>query len=583
MFELLLISRQGATRSLRMKSGAYFVVLFLWCCFPTAVLSQIDGISRESLDSAGVEADQASSHCVVSENGALIAFRSRATNLVERDTNNVADVFYRDTDKNTTIRIENNSGTQGNGESGVLGSSGKPIGMSSDGNHVTFASAATNFDLSMTDTNQSVDIFLYNASDNTLTRRSLAFSVLEGSGDCFSPSVSDDASIIPFSSEASDFVSFDNNSVSDALFRDANGAGGSGETKLASLASGESSGNGESLEPVVSRDAKFIAFSSAATDLVTDDTNLFQDIFVFDVVAATVSRITVSGAGVEANGASSQPSISEDGRYVAFRSEATNLVENDTNGVADIFIHDRTLGSTKIVSLGRKGGPANGESFYPTVSDDGRFVSFLSKAKNLVQGDLNEVTDAFVRDISLAANFRLNLSSSGVESKLEVLDASISPDGKFACFSSADSTLVADDVNSVSDVFLVKLAGIVTPDTPIADPPEVSVEGNSVTIVMQKFSRASLKQTQTSPARSVLLEPARRRRLTIRYEVTAQGSDAIAEERRRKISKRNQITLKNLPPGSYTTGYKVRIKRGRTTVGETGTSPSAGFTVGSGG
>jgi hypothetical protein len=145
-----------------------------------------------------------------------------------------------------------------------------------------------------------------------------------------------------------------------------------------------------------------VAFESDATNLVGvgNDTNASADVFVHDLQTGTTTRVSVDSAGTEGDLGSSAPSISADGRYVAFQSDATNLVGvgNDTNGSTDIFVHDLQLGTTRRVGVGSTGGQGNGDSSSPSYSADGQYVAFGSLATNLVAGDTNGSPDVFIRE-----------------------------------------------------------------------------------------------------------------------------------------------------------------------------------------
>ena len=141
-----------------------------------------------------------------------------------------------------------------------------------------------------------------------------------------------------------------------------------------------------------------MAFVSNSSNLVAGDANGTYDIFVRDRQTGATERVSVSSNGTEANGFSSLPAISADGRYVAFQSSASNLVSGDTNAVDDIFIHDRQSGTTERVSVGAGGVQGNGPSEFPAISADGRCAAFASAATNLVAGDTNGASDVFVRD-----------------------------------------------------------------------------------------------------------------------------------------------------------------------------------------
>jgi Tol biopolymer transport system component len=145
--------------------------------------------------------------------------------------------------------------------------------------------------------------------------------------------------------------------------------------------------NGESQDEVISAGGRFVAFTSSASNLVAGDTNHSLDVFVRDRKAQVTRRVSVGPGGQQANGGSFSPAISADGRFVAFTSHASNLVPGDTNGADDVFVRDRKLQVTRRVSVGPGGQQANNNSYLPAVSADGRFVAFWSLAGNLVAGD----------------------------------------------------------------------------------------------------------------------------------------------------------------------------------------------------
>jgi hypothetical protein len=151
---------------------------------------------------------------------------------------------------------------------------------------------------------------------------------------------------------------------------------------------------------VLSADGRYVAFRSAASNLVAGDTNAVQDVFVRDRQAGTTTRVSLASDGTQADALSDEPAISADGRYVAFISEATNLVAGDTNALADVFRHDTQTGTTIRVSLSTSGVQADGRSDDPALNGDGRLVAWESEATNLVAGDTNAKQDIFVRDVA---------------------------------------------------------------------------------------------------------------------------------------------------------------------------------------
>ena len=160
-----------------------------------------------------------------------------------------------------------------------------------------------------------------------------------------------------------------------------------GNTTRVSVASDGTQSNNSSYNPSISANGRYVAFESEATNLVRGDTNNFRDIFVHDRQTGQTTRVSVASDGTQANGHSYDPSISADGRYVAFASLANNLVSGDTNDQQDIFVHDRQTGQTTRVSVASDGTQASGHSFNPSISADGRYVAFVSSASNLVGGD----------------------------------------------------------------------------------------------------------------------------------------------------------------------------------------------------
>ena len=168
-------------------------------------------------------------------------------------------------------------------------------------------------------------------------------------------------------------------------------------TELVSVDSNGMQVNDPSASPSISLDGRYVAFESIATNLVAGDTNGSQDVFVHDRQTGITTRVSVDSDGMQVNDPSASPSISLDGRYVAFESIASNLVAGDTNGSQDIFVHDRQTGITTRVSVDSNGMQVNDPSASPSISLDGRYVAFESIASNLVEGDTNGSQDVFVR------------------------------------------------------------------------------------------------------------------------------------------------------------------------------------------
>ena len=268
-----------------------------------------------------------------------------------------------------------------------------------------------------------------------------------------------------------------------------------GPIQRVSVASDGTAANDDSWNPNLSADGRFIAFASEASNLVPGDTNGASDIFVHDRQTGTTERVSVASDGTQANNESYDSAISDDGRYVAFSSDATNLVSGDTNGYTDVFVHDRQTGETERVSVASNGSQANNESQSPTISRDGRFVAFNSYASNLIPGGTNGTTDIFVHDRQTGTTERISIASDGSQANGGSSSAAISSDGHFVAFASYASNLVPDDTNSMQDIFLhdrqsgetirVSIASDGTQANNYSENPAVSEDGRYVAFVSQ--------------------------------------------------------------------------------------------------
>lgn len=227
-------------------------------------------------------------------------------------------------------------------------------------------------------------------------------------------------------------------------------------TTRVSVDSTGSQADSDSATAALSRDGRFVAFTSAADDLVPGDTNGVLDVFVHDRWTGVTERASVSSSGAQADADCLGPYLSADGRFVAFRSDATTLVPGDANGVADVFVHDRATGATVRASVDAAGGDANAWSYYGTLSGDGRYVCFQSEADDLVPGDANQTFDVFVRDLLLGTTERASLGPAGEESgPFEFSgEPSLSLDGRYVAFASAATGFAPGDGNGAPDVFV---------------------------------------------------------------------------------------------------------------------------------
>lgn len=407
---------------------------------------------RVSVDSGGREGVFESTTPSISGNGRHVAFASAASNLVAGDTNNAWDVFVHDRQSGAIARVSvNSAGRQGNGSS----SANSRPSISADGRYVAFVSEATN--LVAGDTNDCRDVFVHDRLTGETTRASVNSAGGQGNAPAFGDegtSISADGRYIAFSSSASNLVPGDTNDIGDVFVHDRL----TGATTRASVSSAGRQGNDWSSGITsISANGQYVVFASAASNLVADDTNDSEDVFVHDQHTGATTRVSVDSAGQQANSSSGSSVISADGRYVAFNSHASNLVTGDTNDTEDVFVHDRQAGVTTRVNVNSAGGQANdgsGLGFFLSISADGRYVAFNSYASDLVEGDTNGTSDIFVHDRQTGATTRVSVSSAGWQGFFRSEFPAISNDGRYVSFASDALNLVAGDTNYVRDIFV---------------------------------------------------------------------------------------------------------------------------------
>jgi Tol biopolymer transport system component len=325
--------------------------------------------------------------------------------------------------------------------------------ISADGRYVGFMSYN---DLGGTPGERFVhsDVYLRDRSSGTTERISVNSNEVTGNSFSYNASLSADVRYVSFLSFSTNLVPGDTNGPYpvglDVFVRDRL----SGTTQRMSVASNGAQANGESYAPSISADGRWVVFYSDATNLVAGDTNAAWDVFIHDRQAGATERVSVDSNGMQGSGASSLPSVSADGRFVAFASVAGDLVPGDTNAASDVFVRDRQSGTTERVSLDSSGAQGNDASSFPSISADGRFVAYYSSASNLAAGDTNGKRDIFVRDRQTATTERISLDSLGMEGDGDSSAPCISPDGRYVAFQSASTNLVPVDTNGYVDVFV---------------------------------------------------------------------------------------------------------------------------------
>jgi hypothetical protein len=391
---------------------------------------------RINVSASGVEANAGASEVAISRDGRYVTFNGgTSSNLVPEDTLSNYDVYRFDrlTDELRVVAVTS-AGVHGTGTNYA-----DPDNISGDGMHIIFDCSSV--ELGCTGGNYQVvrhsfsggqrnslivsrdashnivggsygypdddgDVIAWNLN-NVATIRTLngvattqRVDLTDADGipnaDGYAVAISADGNVVLVSSSATNIVANDTNAKADLFARDIS----AGRTFIMSLADNEAPANDATNRGTLSSNGNFAAFASAATNLVTGDDNFVVDVFVRDRSAGTTQRVSVSSAGAQANGASKDfpvPEISGDGRYVAFASDATNLVPDDTNGVTDVFVHDRMTGRTIRVSVAADGTQGNAAVSYGLdISADGKWVTFSSGASNLVPNDTNGQADAFV-------------------------------------------------------------------------------------------------------------------------------------------------------------------------------------------
>jgi len=369
----------------------------------------------------------------------------------------------------TTSRVD--KGTTGGGDAF------RPW-MSANGRFVAFDSSADNIlgknpDGTTRDGNGIRDVFVYDRVTGAYTRISVDSAGTEAVGpNCPAtcgnqrPTISANGRHVAWWSDSTNLVANDTNGHTDAFVRDRDTDGdgiydeaGAVSTTRVSVAANGTQGNNDSKRPVVSRDGRFVAFESYATNLVGtasglpvvgqfNDSNGANDVFLYELASGTTTLVSTTPSRTAGNGDSDRPSISGDGRWVAFNSTASNLVSGDTNAKYDVFVRDMSTGETKRESVDVNGVQANNGSLSPAISADGRWVSFDSNASNLIASPDGAVHDVYLKDRHTGAVTRVSNATGGGQANGDSHDSSISGNGQFVAFWSKASDMVPGDTNT---------------------------------------------------------------------------------------------------------------------------------------
>ncbi len=432
-----------------MKRFALAIIVFA-CLFVFAGYTQGAGLNSAptgltlllSITASGEQGNGDSYNLDISGDGKYVAFETLATNLVPGDANNTWDIIVKDRETGQIERVSvASNGEQANNYS-------LEPSISTNGRFISYSSVATN--LVSNDNNGYSDAFLHDRQTDTTIRVSVSSSGEEGNGPSWNCDVSTDGNLVAFYSEATNLVATDTNGYGDIFVHNQE----SGQTELVSISSAGVQGNNDSYCYGMSADGRYIVLESLATNLVASDTNGFRDVFIHDRQTGLTELVSVSSTDEQGNGNSQAGDVSTDGRYVAFSSYVTNLVPEDTNDQRDAFIRDRQTGQTERISISSSGEQGNADSYCYGLSDDGRYVVFISNASNLVSGDTNGFYDVFVRDRLAGQTTRISVSSSGTQANEYSHKPAISANGRFIAFLSFASNLVDGDVNGFYDIFV---------------------------------------------------------------------------------------------------------------------------------
>jgi len=367
------------------------------------VRDRLNGVTeRVSVSSTGEQADGWLHGIAISADGRFVVFSTLAANLVPGDTNSSYDVFLRDRQTGTTERVSvGSAGEQGDGDSGYSDAprfAAPLLAISADGRFIAFTSSADN--LVAGDTNGRPDVFVRDRLLGNTERTSVSSTGQQGNADFYCPRLSADGRFVAFcGSESANITPGDTNGYADIFVRDRE----LGTTERVSLSGSGEEPNRDCSGPAISADGRFVSFSSPANNLVTGDISgiYTYGVFMRDRLLGTTERVSLTSLGAAAQ-SSGDSSLSADGRFVAFASRDMDVVpeQDDDVSVRHVFVRDRADSTTELVSVSSWGEPAGflGCLYEPSISADGRFIAFAASADNLVSGDTNDLADIFVRD-----------------------------------------------------------------------------------------------------------------------------------------------------------------------------------------
>jgi hypothetical protein len=406
-------------------------------------------VIRASVSQEGSQGNSDSAFPSLSHDGRYVAFYSSADNLVPGDSPITAHIFVRDLVANTIVNATvAQSGGFANGSS-VFNTQASRTTISQDGRYVTFASDSTNLVPDHSDIYQDIYVRDLVAETNEIVTMSSTGGIVDNQS--WDPSISADGRLVAFNSSATNLVN-PATSSQQVFLRDLD----LNQTILVSVNSSGQVANWACWEGAISANGHYVVFSSDASNLANGDNNGTRDVFIRDLNSNTTNLVSVSLTGTVGNNYSGRPSVSADGRYVVFESGASDLISDDSNNHYDIFVRDTVLNQTYRVSIGLNGSQSNGESGGSNISADGRYIAFHSSATNLVSSPQVPVGNVhcYVHDRITGATSLVSKALDGSPAGQQCWYPNLAGNGSKVSFHSEASTLVANDTNNTTDVFV---------------------------------------------------------------------------------------------------------------------------------
>ncbi len=398
----------------------------------------------------------------ITPDGRYVTFESLANNLTTTpDTGSHWDIFVRDTKTGVIKKVSTGlRGAEANGDSNFAD-------ISADGRYVVFASTATNLVAGDDPDTIAYEIFVKDLKTDKITRLISRNRGASDTGSDTAPSVSADGSQIAFASDHSDLVPGDTNGVYDVFVWNRS----TGKITRISVSSAGAEGShpsdpayGRSYQPQISADGTSVVFLSGADNLVKGDTNNIDDIFLHTLKDHRTTRVSVGPNGQQTTDANpfgdasaSNPSISTDGRWIAYDGFALKgLVKQDTGVTDQVYVYDRQTGTTRLVARTLDGGVSEASNTHAQISPDGRFVAFQSDSNQLVKGDTGDFADVFVRDLRSTRTAKVSVGLNGEEANgpSGASGTALAPGGRVVVFDSQADNLVAGPANPSEDLYL---------------------------------------------------------------------------------------------------------------------------------